>query len=34
MNTLILGPCAMETKEMYLETAKYLNTFMEGREWI
>lgn len=32
--TFILGPCAMETKDMYLETAKYLNTFMEGKEWV
>lgn len=34
MNTFILGPCAMETKDMYLETAKYLSNIMGNREWI
>jgi|TARA_B100000035_G_C21031466_1_gene568748 2-dehydro-3-deoxyphosphooctonate aldolase (KDO 8-P synthase) len=34
MNTLILGPCAMETKKMYLDTAKYLNNIMGDREWV
>lgn len=34
MDTFILGPCAMETKQMYLDTAKYLNTFMSGKNWI
>ena len=29
----ILGPCSMESKEFYLETARELNKIMDGRNW-
>ena len=34
MNTFILGPCTMETKELYLGIAKELSDLMSGKNWI
>ena len=34
MNNFILGPCTMETKELYFSIAKNLSSLMSGRNWI
>lgn len=34
MNNFILGPCTMETKELYFRIAKELSSVMSGRDWI
>ena len=34
MTTFILGPCLMESKELYLSTAQTLAPLMSGRDWL
>lgn len=34
IKTWILGPCSLETKDLYFETGKYLNRIMAGKDWI
>ena len=29
----ILGPCSMESRDFYLETARELHKLMDGKDW-
>ena len=33
MNTYIIGPCAMESKRLYLKEASVLSKILKGRDW-